>query len=122
MNGGKKGDFKSMPQEKIINFPEKKTILSTKFYCCEQFLFHLNKKEKIIVYESCFRRYLLRSDYWQMNTIYFCPWCGKKLPENLANKFFEVIKEELETFVAADEIHKLPKEFKTDEWWKKRGL
>lgn len=90
--------------------------------CCEQFAFHLQEKEKIIVYQPYFRLYLLRANYWNTATIYFCPWCGNKLPENLANSFFETIQTELETLVMTDELHKLPQEFQTDEWWKKRGL
>ncbi len=90
--------------------------------CCEQFSFHLQEKEKIVVYQSYFRLYLLRANYWNTATIYFCPWCGKKLPKHLANSFFETIQAELETLAMTDDFDKLPQEFRTDEWWKKRGL
>ena len=111
-----------MTKENIIKFRQKDKEINTNSLCCNQFFFHLCEKEKIIVYDPSFRRYLLRSNYWNTITIYICPWCGKKLPEILADKFFDIIQDELEKCVPADEIYKLPAEFQTDEWWKKRGL
>ena len=51
----------------------------------------------------------------------FCPFCGAKLPERLDEKLTEILKNEygLESW---KDYKKAPKEFKTDEWWKKRGL
>ena len=52
-----------------------------------------------------------------------CPWCGQKLPEDLGSKWMEVLREECglqdPNFKDAD---KVPEEFKSDVWWKKRGL
>jgi hypothetical protein len=55
----------------------------------------------------------------------FCPWCGKKFSESLREKFFKVL--ELEYGIITDigdykTRPDVPKEFQTDEWWKKRGL
>jgi hypothetical protein len=53
----------------------------------------------------------------------YCPWCGKKLPKELGEEWCRIIKERFgfeEIFV--EEWETLPQEFKTDEWWKKRGL
>lgn len=82
-------------------------------------------------YEACTRRYFLTvpSDYLKKNeiaasfVITYCPRCGAKLPSNLADTWFKIIKKEFKISGILDErIKDLPQEFKTDEWWKKRGL
>ncbi|HEV2916680.1 MAG TPA: hypothetical protein VGW78_02940 [Candidatus Babeliales bacterium] len=58
------------------------------------------------------------------NKILYCPWCGTKLPESLGDKIDEVLEKEYNLIDAwSDENkNKIPAEFQTDEWWKKRGL
>jgi hypothetical protein len=48
----------------------------------------------------------------------YCPFCGKKLPEELLLEY-DTATRNRETGKPLDP---LPEEFKTDEWWKKRGL
>jgi hypothetical protein len=76
----------------------------------------------------------------------YCPFCGTKFPPHLAEEWSEVIFEELgpEYLIESEAVFQksvckrqgreyvpdpdfpkakpLPAEFKTDEWWKKRGL
>jgi hypothetical protein len=72
----------------------------------------------------------------------YCPFCGTEFPPDLVEKWAQVILEELgpEYLVEFEtnyqksirknyvpdpdlpEAKPLPEEFKTDEWWKKRGL
>jgi hypothetical protein len=47
----------------------------------------------------------------------YCPFCGKKLPEDLVDEHFDAIRDEIGKPLAP-----IPEEFKTDEWWRKRGL
>jgi hypothetical protein len=57
--------------------------------------------------------------------LYYCPWCSKELPEPLFDKMEEVLAKEynLTDNPWSDENkHRIPAEFLTDEWWKKRGL
>lgn len=55
--------------------------------------------------------------------ITFCPWCGAKLPKSLGKEWCQLIKEEFGIEdIFKEEWDKLPQEFKTDEWWRKRGL
>jgi Zn-finger nucleic acid-binding protein len=51
----------------------------------------------------------------------YCPFCGAKFPERLDGELSKILQTEygLESW---KEYKKAPKEFKTDEWWKKRGL
>jgi uncharacterized protein DUF6980 len=55
--------------------------------------------------------------------IKFCPWCGKKFPKDLANEKSEILitEHKHESPCSLDDSC-FPEEFKTDEWWKKRGL
>jgi hypothetical protein len=79
-------------------------------------------------------------------TMQYCPFCGTKFPPDLGNKWSTIVWEELgpeyliesraefqkflckhqgKEYVPDPDLPKakpLPKEFKTDEWWKKRGL
>jgi hypothetical protein len=58
--------------------------------------------------------------------ILYCPWCDSKLPVSLRDQYFEIL--EKEHGIDAWDINdigtntQIPSEFKSDEWWKKRGL
>lgn len=52
--------------------------------------------------------------------IYYCPWCGSKLPKDLSEELSSIVFDELSMDGYDDP--RLPSEFKTDEWWKKRNL
>ncbi|HSC25213.1 MAG TPA: hypothetical protein VLB80_03300 [Candidatus Babeliales bacterium] len=56
--------------------------------------------------------------------INYCPWCAKPLPKDLRDEWLEVLKEEydLDDPDSKEQKKLVPEEFKTDEWWKKRGL
>ncbi len=48
-------------------------------------------------------------------SIIYCPWCGSKLPESKRDKWFEQLGE----IAYGDELNKIPKEYKSDQWWRK---
>lgn len=56
-----------------------------------------------------------------LQCLFYCPWCSKKLPTGLR---FEVLEKEygLDDPDSKEQKLLIPKEFETDEWWKKRGL
>ena len=76
-------------------------------------------------YNPKFRRYYLKATQGlgggQIN---FCPYCGTKLPEELGDVWFNILEEEygLDDPGWPEQKAKVPAEFETDEWWKKRGL
>jgi hypothetical protein len=76
------------------------------------------------VYYSPQKRYyaigLVGSEAFQ--TIHFCPWCGGKLPTDLTDTWFDLLKKEhgIE-FPFCEDRGRVPVEFRSDEWWKKRG-
>ena len=51
----------------------------------------------------------------------YCPFCGAKLPERLDSKLTEILQKEY-GLTSWRDYKKAPKEFHTDEWWKKREL
>jgi hypothetical protein len=90
------------------------------YSCCDQFVFHIKEREKIILYHPACRSYAIRVNKRIAQEIAFCPWCGSKLPVNLTNLRGQIVFDEFKLDSFDDP--RLPKEFKTDEWWKKRGL
>ena len=104
-------------------------------YCCNNFEYYI-KKGIELEYEAITRSYHMRlEDDEHMCTrqeIYYCPWCGSKLPTNLNMTWSSVLREEYgirdpilheyEDGSTVGGTQPVPPEFKTDEWWKKRGL
>ena len=82
----------------------------------------------LIEYSPDIRKYTFiirykNEDYNLQQKLLYCPWCGKKLPEPLGDKWEEILETEYNlkkpSFLPDSQI---PSEFLTDEWWKKRGL
>ena len=109
-------------------------------YCCAKLKREIEEKDPLIDYKEILkydkqrRYYAIVCDEKKKVDLPmdYCPFCGKKFPENLCEKFEEVLCEEygpeyltstgktiFDTIPAAKS---LPSEFQTDEWWKKRGL
>lgn len=82
-----------------------------------------NDQDSTIRYTATDRHYaLLRFDR-SAGAIEFCPWCGSQLPPDLSNIKFKILQEEYGIEDPYnDDRDKLPPEFETDEWWRKRGL
>jgi len=103
-------------------------------FCCDRMEYQaleLKQDKKVknhsVVYDQCWREYMMGFIYHERPhlacEIHSCPWCGTKLPSSLADKWFEVLKEEYGIEDPSDEDRdRVPTEFRTDEWWKKRGL
>lgn len=91
-------------------------------HCCEQMVFFLNEKKVPIKYFPKFREYSI--ELYQKGVfqdIYYCPWCGKKLPESLRDKWFSILEETISDFDGPDD-QRIPNEFSTDAWWIERNL
>jgi hypothetical protein len=53
----------------------------------------------------------------------FCPFCGNDLGKRLNAEYYDILYKEFEIeHPETIESNKVPLEFKTDEWWRKRGL
>jgi hypothetical protein len=51
--------------------------------------------------------------------IFYCPWSGTKLPKSVREEYFRILEEEYNIDSSTKDI---PKELKSDIWWKKRKL
>jgi hypothetical protein len=97
-------------------------------HCCKEMQFFLEEEKISIGYSSRFRSYYINlKGSGAVQRIIYCPWCGKLLPKPLDNEYDLELSKLLN--VPLDDItldtyysKSLPKEFKTEEWWKKRGL
>lgn len=90
--------------------------------CCEKMEYLLNSDDFPIDMNPITRRYYIPFMWPNKNiyTIYHCPWCGTKLTE-LTDKYYEILK--IEYGISDPEnASNIPEEFKSEEWWLKRGL
>ena len=92
-------------------------------HCCKNMDFFLKEESVDIYYSDRFRSYGIgmKNGTSAEQAMVFCPWCGKKLPKDLGDEWFFILEEQYNLDVSVDKS-KIPEEFKTDEWWKKRGL
>ena len=92
-------------------------------FCCDEIIFHIQKLEQIIIYLSENRSFLIKVNQHIGQEIQYCPWCGTKLPKELSNEWWDILEKEYNIIYPLEsERDKVPAEFWTDEWWKKRGL
>jgi hypothetical protein len=98
-------------------------------YCCEK-LSRILFPQRMIAYRAKYRDYGLftSSEKNTVDILYFCPFCGKKFPPDLYDKYYEVLEELGVDFsdskAPSDEWveSQIPVEFHSDEWWRSRGL
>ena len=74
-----------------------------------------------VIYKEYATRDLGEYTGGDFDAMLYCPFCGAKLPERLDDKLTEILQGEYGLSSWKD-YKKAPKEFHTDEWWKKRGL
>ena len=89
-------------------------------HCCSEMARHLDNGEVAITYLDHFREYGIRilDGGSALQSISFCPWCGKKLPVSLRDQWFDKV----EGLGLEPDDPKLPSEFRSGEWWRKRGI
>lgn len=101
-------------------------------HCCEWMTLFLEDPRVAIIYLPYFRKYIIPllkksthlSYVREGFSIDYCPWCAKKLPKSLTDEWFDILEKEynLDNLWSKEQAKLVPEEFKTDEWWKKRGL
>lgn len=93
--------------------------------CCNTLNKALSNKIAPLYYSDRLREYFLHNFFDPTGGVLaVCPWCGKKLPTSLREEYHDATQAlnlpyEIDAFFDPE---KLPKEFQTNEWWKKRGL
>ncbi len=96
-------------------------------FCCFDMDSMLDDDEGLynVKYNPKLRKYYLKSlSGPYIRTLEFCSWCGTQLPKNLNDEWFDILEQEygLDMPRTVKQQKKIPAEFLTDEWWKKRGL
>ena len=100
-------------------------------FCCNDMEYYITTNEQdSISYNTITRKYSVPFISGLYHEIWYCPWCGYKLPKSLSKEWeLTLLNEEgiaqkiLDDYGIESYAEKLiPPEFKTDEWWKKRGL
>jgi hypothetical protein len=98
-------------------------------HCCLVMDYNIDKTSKENVSPCCynpkFRRYSLQALIglgWEK--IDYCPYCGIRFPQELSDIWFDILEQEygLDDPGLPEQKEKIPAEFLTDEWWKKRNL
>jgi hypothetical protein len=94
-------------------------------YCCFAIEQEINDPRVFINYSPKYREYSISTiSKHVMRLISNCPWCGIKLLRSVRNEWFDILEKEyqLDDPWNVEQEKLIPKEFKTDEWWKKRRL
>jgi hypothetical protein len=107
--------------------------MSTRF-CCDGLEAIIKNPQCSLEYEPHIREYILTvPEYLRVKNnnatyptfvISHCPRCGSKFPESLFDEWHDIMETEfgLSGLIGPAEAHLIPEEYKTDEWWKRRGL
>jgi hypothetical protein len=94
-------------------------------YCCEDMMYAVEGGQfpgepSVICYSAPKRLFglIIGGNPQNQWILIYCPFCGKKLPEELLLEYDTATRDRESGKV----LDPLPEEFKTDEWWRKRGL
>lgn len=95
--------------------------------CCDTFKQFLNDCKVGLGYLPKDRLYYIRVPVSKSSTVHsisHCPWCGTKLPSYLGDIRSDILENEygIDDEDNKKQAKKIPAEFFTDEWWKKRAL
>ena len=92
-------------------------------HCCLTMDAGLSKEGAILYYDPQYREYGIDLGIRGGFLIDYCMFCGKKLPTSVRDEWFDILEKEYGLESPNEEDRKrVPQEFWTDEWWKKRGL
>jgi len=111
-------------QQRISKEVQKRIKKNHKFCCYDMEWYALDEPEELVDFNSAIRSYALHLPDRTCVTINFCPWCGEEFSKDLYNEWKRILTQEygIKTPSAHMDDDDFPEEFKTEEWWKKRGL
>lgn len=78
-----------------------------------------------VLYDPSIRRFGLKETWGPaLRTISHCPWSGRKLPEDLADRWFDLIEDLMGTddWSTDEAREKLNGDYFNETWWVERGL
>ena len=97
------------------------------FDCCESLIRSIEQKEFKFYPEYrgiCLYFFDEENDTYGQHFIKFCPYCGTKMPNDLyaSDAYCDALEEAVGKEYCDITEDEIPEEFKSDVWWKKRGL
>jgi hypothetical protein len=93
-------------------------------FCCKHLQYDIEDKFCPVVYSKKVREFHINLKQSTGGVrLSHCYHCGKKLPTSLRDEWFDQVEKKLGYEISIDiDKRKIPIEFKSDVWWKKRGL
>jgi len=93
-------------------------------HCCKLMSIFIEDPRVSVYYSKRFREYSIKTTSGAYQMISFCPFCGKKLPPGLRDKLFDILEEKygIDSPFDSEQEQRIPEEFNSDKWWKKRNL
>ena len=96
-----------------------------KKHCCEDLELNVLSEEMPLKYLPEFREYgisVLDGGDSHIE-LQFCPWCGKKMPKNLRDQWFEEVRAlGIDPGFEDPDFKLVPEEYLSDKWWIERQL
>jgi hypothetical protein len=100
--------------------------------CCP-FLVFYEQHKRLFYFSSVSSESLIHRFYQKepkayriiFNEIFYCQWCGAKLPKSLAREWFDIVTKKFGVTDICNKkklAKKLPPEFFTEQWWCEWGL
>lgn len=92
-------------------------------FCCKHMDDAINKYRVIELEEEMRGYFIPTTPNGVVLALFFCPFCGVNLGKRLNAEYFDTLEKEY-GIDDPDIINytNIPDEFKTDEWWRRRGL
>ena len=109
----------------MVYFDQGNSIQKKIVHCCKLMTDFIDDKRVQIGYRPRYRDYFIPLlNQRAIQGIFYCPWCGTKLPADLLDEYFDTLEKEynIDDPDRAEEAGVLPEEFKSNEWWKERKL
>ncbi|MBS0351340.1 MAG: hypothetical protein JSR33_09175 [Proteobacteria bacterium] len=90
-----------------------------KEHCCQKLTKEINRSKIFLLYIKNLREYGIRilDGGTSFQSVYYCPWCGAKLPHSLRNEWFDTLDS-----MGFDDPREqdIPLDYKSDAWWRKK--
>ena len=105
--------------KRVYNRIESKRYSFKSPQCCNILTKGLSSPHSIYTYSPNHRKYGLVTKFTVMD---YCIHCGTKMPDSLSDKWFFILRAKYKISNQDIDNEKIPSEFLTDEWWKKRNI
>lgn len=98
-------------------------------HCCKLMTDMIADERFPVVYGRRFREYgISEIENGKCGVVqqrmFYCPWCGQKLPESLRSEWFDAVEtmglDDIDIFSDIANDPRIPDDMKSDAWWRKR--